>query len=813
MLKEIWPAERFYQNERGSITMKRIRIITAFLLMTMLLVSGCGKKGAADKPDGSPTGGNDPVSVTPNPGPDAAEVLTHVYIPQTYSMPEGFELNSGVTPYYEAETDTLVCVGQRISEDGAEYRLVTTQGASGVVSEEVFPLPEDITSVGLGFVAEDAVWLIISRWVQETDEAFTWIVRYSRESGKAEISPELNSLLGTHEELSASGFVRDADGDFFIYSDGLGGRCIYVFAPDFNLKCRIRPTNSLNGLFPRPDGSVWTFGQIDGGRGAARVDKETQALADTVRLSASASSSNRMLVRWAEDGTLLYETSEGVFASNRADSGESDGDEVDDFLMDFVNSGLISSSSVFLCAVNRDMLLYADENGKPVMWRSAEDIDLSTVRVLDLAFTANLSDALTEKIISFNREHPGVRIVVKDYVNLFNANVGMWKSPGQALALDISIGKYRPDLIIGQTGGADISYCLRAGLYTDLSSYLDSDPVVNRDNVFGAVLRAFDDGVGKIWGLADNFSISTLAAPDSVLPERYRNGWTLDDLLDFADTLPHDVTLIEGLTRETAARKLLGTNGYAAFIDWENMTCSFDSPTFLRWLNFMKSLPKDDAELSRRSVFDRETKAEKYAYYYDGKVALSVKTLKKVYAALDAEFQFDTSAYSLPGYPGAGSTLSTDFAFLVTSFSDATDDAWAFMRSVITSPDTEAHRWRMFGLSSLKSSFDDAARDMTENYVARYTFEGSFGIRSKSSEDAYTMDRPGTAYDITKEDTDRIRDYFDNIAGSPIKADLPDEVAAILDEEISALIADAATPESCAKNIQSRVSIWLAEHQ
>ena len=323
--------------------MKRIRIITAILLVTMLLVSGCGKRGAADKPDGAPAGGNDPVSVSPGPGSDTPEVLTHVYIPQAYSMPEDCELCSKITPRYDADADMLTCVGANYSGERAEYRLVTTQGASGVVSEEVFPLPEDITSVGLGFVAEDAVWLIISRWVQETDEAFTWIVRYSRESGKAEISPELNSLLGTHEELSASGFVRDADGDFFIYSDGLGGRCIYVFAPDFNLKCRIRPTNSLNGLFPRPDGSVWTFGQIDGGRGAARVDKETQALADTVRLSASASSSNRMLVRWAEDGTLLYETSEGVFASNRADSGESDGDEVDDFLMDFVNSGLISS--------------------------------------------------------------------------------------------------------------------------------------------------------------------------------------------------------------------------------------------------------------------------------------------------------------------------------------------------------------------------------------------------------------------------------------------------------------------------------------
>ena len=49
-------------------------------------------------------------------------------------------------------------------------------------------------------------------------------------------------------------------------------------------------------------------------------------------------------------------------------------------------------------------------------------------------------------------------------------------------------------------------------------------------------------------------------------------------------------------------------------------------------------------------------------------------------------------------------------------------------------------------------------------------------------------------------------------AGTPMISRVPEEVQEIIDEEISGLLGDVSTPESCAKKIQSRVSIWLAEH-
>ena len=56
------------------------------------------------------------------------------------------------------------------------------------------------------------------------------------------------------------------------------------------------------------------------------------------------------------------------------------------------------------------------------------------------------------------------------------------------------------------------------------------------------------------------------------------------------------------------------------------------------------------------------------------------------------------------------------------------------------------------------------------------------------------------------------RDVFDRV-GAPWLSGIGAEVGDIIAEELSALTAGSATPESCARSIQSRVSIWLAENR
>ena len=54
---------------------------------------------------------------------------------------------------------------------------------------------------------------------------------------------------------------------------------------------------------------------------------------------------------------------------------------------------------------------------------------------------------------------------------------------------------------------------------------------------------------------------------------------------------------------------------------------------------------------------------------------------------------------------------------------------------------------------------------------------------------------------------------LDADAGESAAKNMPDQVREIIDEEVSYLLGGVGTAERCAEKIQSRVSIWMAEHE
>ncbi|MBQ3707811.1 MAG: hypothetical protein II889_07875 [Clostridia bacterium] len=64
--------------------------------------------------------------------------------------------------------------------------------------------------------------------------------------------------------------------------------------------------------------------------------------------------------------------------------------------------------------------------------------------------------------------------------------------------------------------------------------------------------------------------------------------------------------------------------------------------------------------------------------------------------------------------------------------------------------------------------------------------------------------------DYTPADAAKMEAILDSL-GRPLLEVWRTDVKGILHEELSAYLAGIGTPEDCAKKIQSRVSIWLAE--
>ena len=95
---------------------------------------------------------------------------------------------------------------------------------------------------------------------------------------------------------------------------------------------------------------------------------------------------------------------------------------------------------------------------------------------------------MTKAISDFNRTHDDVQIEINDYTEVADG--------ANRLSLDMVTGVFEPDILLGDASSSYLLTVAEKGLYTDLSPYLETDPLITRENLFDAVERYFDDGNG-----------------------------------------------------------------------------------------------------------------------------------------------------------------------------------------------------------------------------------------------------------------------------------------------------------------------------
>ena len=146
----------------------------------------------------------------------------------------------------------------------------------------------------------------------------------------------------------------------------------------------------------------------------------------------------------------------------------------------------------------------------------------------------------------------------------------------------------------------------------------------------------------------------------------------------------------------------------------------------------------------------------------------------------------------------------------MTSFCENPEIAWDVIRTLIDQNDFEGG-W----LPVLKSDFEAKAQEYSERDFV-FFFDGWETSYPKDPANPLTVDsleKPGLIAEFTETDAAFILDYLDNRCGVPCTMSVHEDVAAIIREEISAYLGGVGSAEDCAKKIQSRVSIWLAEHR
>lgn len=266
-----------------------------------------------------------------------------------------------------------------------------------------------------------------------------------------------------------------------------------------------------------------------------------------------------------------------------------------------------------------------------------------------------------------------------------------------------------------------------------------------------------------------------------------------------------DAQLMQYTTKESALQMCLQYNSNS-FIDYTTGTCSFDSPEFVRVLEFANSFPKE---------YNYDDESSFPAMIQSGQVLLADVYLSDVQNYQMYRLMMEEEATGI-GYPtvdgSAGIYLNSYEMYGIAASSDCVDGAWAFIESTLAkSEDENMHRWNFPSRKDeLEEMFADAmkpAYQYDENGEIMYDEEGN-PLQYPKTTWGYD-DWEAEIYAATQEEVDEIKDM---IALAKPQSNGDQTIFTMIMEEAESYFAGQKSAQDVAKVIQSRVEIYVSEN-
>ncbi len=593
--------------------------------------------------------------------------------------------------------------------------------------------------------------------------------------------------------LSIQNFFVDDEESIYIASLNE----LLVLNSDFVKQYSISVPNWINSASMSPNGDIYIASYFDKGSGIAKLNKQAKAFDEPI---IPEDRINDMY--FGADYDFYAKTNNGLYGYTVNE----DGSTTPTIVMNFSNSNIMNGSLNISLIIDKEHFIaeyHSSGNSGTLLFSKSDDIDLTQITTIEIAALANAtSSIISEKIINYNSANKDKRVVVADYTK-YNNKENQNRGGYEKLMNDIMNGIYKPDIILISTYGDYANGIVENELYTDLYPYIDASEGKSRDDFFDCIHRQFSVD-GKMWGITSMFYVVTLAGKTSTLGNR--TSWNCDEFIDFALSLPDDKVLAPYM----AQYNVFDIPGlFERFIDFENNTCNFESEEFYKTLEFVANLP---AEYDYKKYRNEDNQ---YQAYQDDTIALYSMNLQTPSDILQIKATFNNADSTLIGYPtngenARGSKIAYEYAYIITSCSENKDAAWDYLSSAIYNND---RTYRCF--SALRDTFDKQCEHEYDMENIFY-FDGSGSGRTYDPENPTKesdLRSPGVITRFTEKEKEMLIKFFDEECGSSISEVIPTEVQNMINEELSSFTSGAKSAEECAKVIQSRVSIYLAEHE
>lgn len=514
--------------------------------------------------------------------------------------------------------------------------------------------------------------------------------------------------------------------------------------------------------------------------------------------------------RFVMDGSGGYE----IYYSDKNGINGMRADGTIERILDFWVSDL--PDDIWQCFALRDgtfLVNYCPKNSSQDTYyhmRPRTEEEIRSTQLLSLA-GVNMEHRLVAAVAKYNMEQNQYRIVMKDYgkemletttdpeiLQEIKDAENEWRDPSvdftpaiEAFKADL-LGGIVPDIIC--MDNLPYRTLSNKGLLTDLAPKLAQDSRFDESKYYANILGALKKG-DKLERIGFSFQIDTMVARTALVGTQ--QGRTPAEYIDMLTNVPEGTQIFEdmGNTQSSYMYYFL-IYPQDSFIDEGTMTCSFDSPEFVKLLELTKTAPTDEevnAYFDEKTGYSQEFWDSRERLYTEGKILLDPLTLYKPILFHDTHFgDFRKEDVTLVGFPetcgGNGGMFRMNYTVALTSQSIMQEPAWEFIMEQLDS--RQQSRMCM-------DSWDDV--------------ENSLPVMRESAENALTAATRGANRpygNMTSEEYDVLKDYIGNVR---MYCDPDIFISKIIIEETQKYLAGDSTAQQAADMIQSRVSLYLSE--
>lgn len=503
----------------------------------------------------------------------------------------------------------------------------------------------------------------------------------------------------------------------------------------------------------------------------------------------------------APDGSLYQYKLSGLEASSgQNDSGENDSAESDSKkeILCWEDSNLVQDDIDSFVQLKEDLFLVSisiwDEEPQStqqlLLLRKTSVDEIPQKEMLTLA-SLFPTESLKRSVVEFNRTNSQYHISIERY-----GGTNPWQDNEESYTrLDASMSSNNgPDLL-------DMSY-LNIDKYADkdilcdLTPYMEKSSLVKTEDFLDSVRTSYTRN-GRLVCLPKHFYMFIVYCPEDLISSREE--WTMEHAMALTEQYP-DIPLLPYIWNESSfmMENFLAAYYLEKYIDWEKGTCSFDSDSFRRLLEWagQQLLLTDPAQKSLiRTTYFYDFEDYHGKYYDEGNITLlSLPTAKG-----------DRTNGAIPSE-----------AMAITENSRYKDGAWAFLEYYYTRE------------SSLMDSFPtnkDALNALAQDSITPKYILDNDGNPLKEDDGTIKLDPKWyyirdnkwiPIYNMEQWEVDAVMNLINSLdfslAFTP-QHPVEDPIVRIVSEEAESYFSNSKTVDEVAQIIQNRVQNLLYENQ